>query len=606
MTLLSPGVAVQERDFSLIVPTVATSVGGIVGRFLQGPVETPVLLSSEADLVNIFGLPNDTNANDWHTAAEFLKYTNSLWAVRSANTGMKNATSSGTGFKVFNRDDYEALTSGNKTTIGEFAAKNAGTVGNGLGVIVLDAATWTYFTTWCTTNIALFPDKTSLASYFNAAPSTTPYVAGLALDNTPKLDEIHVLIVDVLGKVTGDPYTILEKFEGCSKASDAVDYRGLSIYYVNVINESSKYVWWSSHPTSTSAGTDVAIGSIAYDVAPATKQFAQINIVSVPNFFGGASATTLSNLTGGVVGTSSTNAEVKTAYDKLANKDLYNIGLVMAGAFGLGAAGEIEQYVVENVAALRKDCVAFISPHTSGAPIRDGATSQATVAAFKTSVAVPDDQASYGFMDTGMKYIYDRYSKKYRWVPLNGDTAGLAARTDSSNDPWWPFAGFNRGGIKNVIKFAFNPNQADRDYLYPKGINPCIMDPSSGPVLFGDRTMTSKPSAFDRVNVRRLFIVLEKSISIAAKWQLFEFNDTFTRALFKNMVEPYLRMIQGRRGITDFKVICDSTNNTGEIIDRNEFRAEIYIKPARSINFITLTFVATRTDVSFSTVVGGA
>lgn len=598
MALMSPGIEVKEKDFSLIAPNVSSGVGGMVGRFTKGPIEVPVLVSSENDLVSIFGEPNNINANDWHTVAEFLRYTNSCWVVRSANTGILNATSTATGFAVKNRDDYEGLLAANFTTIGEIAAKDSGTSGNGLGVIIVDSATWTAFLTWNTANLSKFPGQVSLANNFQTIPGTSAYMASKVTDGIARNDEVHVLVLDVTGVRTGIPYTVLAKYEGLSKASDAVDYRGLSIYYPNVLNEADNYVWWSKHPVQTAAVNDVAIGSTAFDAAVTLKVFAQISIVAAPNFF-------ITTLSGGVTGTSSTVAEIKTAYDKLANKDLYNVNLVMTGAFSVGTTGEIEKYVLESIAHARKDCVAFVSPHTTGAPIRDSATAITQIAAFKTSVGVSDSVASYGFMDSGMKYVYDRYSKRYRWIPLNGDMAGLCARTDATNDPWWSPGGYNRGGVKNVIKLAHNPNLAQRDFLYPKGINPVIIDPASGPTLLGDRTMTAKPSAFDRINVRRLFIVLEKSISTAAKWQLFEFNDPFTRAQFKNMVEPFLRGIQGRRGITDFLVKCDAINNTGDIIDRNEFVAEIFVKPARSINFITLSFVATRTDVSFSQVVGG-
>lgn len=597
-SLLSPGIQVQEKDFSQIIPSVSSSVGAMVGRFVKGPIETPVLISSETELVSVFGEPNDTNANEWHTVAEFLKYTNACYVVRSRNTGISNAVSTGaTTVSIVNRDDYEAISGGTRTAAGEFIAKNAGTTGNGIGVIMVDAGTWTAFNAWCTSNLALFPNQVSLASYFNGAPSTTSYVQSKTSDATAKNDELHILVLDVTGAVTGTPYTILEKFEGTSKASDAVNYQGLTTYYVNVLNESSQYVWWSNHPTATSGASIYAFGSTAFDVAGTGASFAQINIVSSPNFF-------TQTLSGGLVGTSSTEAEVKTAYDKLSNKDLYSIDLIMCGAFSVGVKGAIEQYVMQNIVDVRKDCVGFCSPHVSGAPIKDSTSAVSLVAAFKTAVGLSDTTGSYGFMDTGFKYVFDRYSKKYRWVPLNGDMAGLAARTDSTNDPWWSFGGFNRGGVKNVIKLAYNPKQADRDVLYPKGINPVIIDPSSGPTLLGDRTMTTKPSAFDRINVRRLFIVLEKAISKSAKYQLFEFNDNFTRAQFKNMVEPYLKTIQGKRGITDFLVRCDASNNPGDVVDRNEFIAEIYIKPARSINFITLSFVATRSDVAFSTVVG--
>lgn len=596
--LVSPGINVVEKNFSQIVPTVASGVGGMVGRFTQGPINTPILLSSETDLFNVFGGPTDLNANDWHTIAEFFKYTNACWVTRASNAGVLNATSSGTGVSILNPTDYENIQAGTKTTAGNFIAKQPGLLGNGVGVMVIDSATWNAFVTWSDANVTNMPNNISLDGYFSGPPTTSAYVQNLTIDSTAKNDEVHVLVLDVQGKITGTPYTILEKYEGLSKASDAVDYRGLSIYYPQVLNVSSAYVWWSSHPTASAGANDIAIGLTAYDVAPTGKTFASIVVGVSPNFY-------TSTMLGGVLGTASTATEIQTAYDTLSNKDLYNVNLLMTGAFGLGTTGQIETYALQNIAFMRQDCVAFVSPHTAGAPIRDSATANTTVAAFKTSMNVPDDIASYGFMDTGMKYIFDRYSKKYRWIPLNGDMAGLAARTESTNDAWWSFAGYNRGGIKNVIKLAYNPSQTHRDYLYPRGINPCIIDSQSGPILFGDRTMTSKPSAFDRINVRRLFIVLEKAISTAAKWELFEFNDPFTRSQFSNMVIPFLTMVQGRRGITSFNIKCDGNNNTQQVIDSNSFVAEITLIPAKSINYVTLSFAATNSNVAFSTTVGG-
>lgn len=594
-TLLSPGVAVVENDFSQIIPSVSSSVGAMVGRFVKGPIKTPILITSEDQLVRVFGEPNDSNANDWHTVAEFLKYTSACYVVRSSGAGVSNANSlAATTVAVLNRNEYEGISSATTLAAGAFIAKNPGLLGNGITVYAVDAGSWTLFQTYSDTNASKFPNGVGPAAYFNGAPTTTAYVAGLTKDTTAKVDELHVLVVDTLGLITGIPNTILEKFEGLSKASDAVDYRGHSIYYSNVLNEDSQYVWWSNHAVETvTSATIIATGSTGYDVAGTGKSFASLAVVT----------TTFqqSQLLGALAGTSSTLTEIQNAYDTLKNKDLQTIDLVMCGAFSVGASGVLEKYVLENVVNYRKDCVGFVSPHNLGAPIKDGTSAMGSVTAFKTSVGVSDIVGSYGFMDTGMKYVYDRYSKKYRYVPMNGDMAGLAARTDSTNDAWWSFGGFNRGGIKNVIKFAYNPNGAERDVLYPKGINPCIMDSDSGPTLLGDRTMSTKPSAFDRINVRRLFILLERAISKSVKYQLFEFNDNFTRNQFKNMVEPYLKTIQGKRGITEFLVRCDASNNTGDVIDRNEFVAEIYLRPSRSINFVTLSFVATRSDVAFST-----
>lgn len=597
--LLSPGVQTIEKDFSQIIPSVSSSVGAMVGRFVKGPINTPILISSEDELVSIFGLPNDVNANDWHTVAEFLKYTSSCYVVRSSGAGVANANSlAATTVSITNRTDYEEILDATKTAAGAFIAKNSGLSGNALGVIAVDAGSWDEFQTWCTTNVALFPQGVKFDAMFNAGPGTSAYVASKTIDTvTAKNDELHVIVFDKTGEITGTPYTVLEKFEGLSKASDAVNYQGATTYYVNVLNEDSAYVWWSKHAVETVAsGTIKATGSTALDVSPLLTSFAQLNVTTT--------IFQLSVLSGGLAGTTSSETEVKDAYDTLVNKDLYTIDLVMTGGFSFGTVGTIEKYVIENICGVRKDCIAFISPNALGGAIKDSDTAVTSVTGFKTSVGVADKIAEYGFMDTGMKYIFDRYSKKYRFVPLNGDMAGLAARTDSTNDAWWSFAGFNRGGIKNVIKFAYNPDQPDRDVLYPKGINPCIMDPTSGPTLLGDRTMTTKPSAFDRINVRRLFILLERAISKSVKYQLFEFNDNFTRAQFKNMTEPFLKTIQGKRGITEFLVRCDATNNPPDVVDRNEFKAEIYIRPSRSINFVQLEFVATRSDIQFSTIFG--
>ncbi len=300
-------------------------------------------------------------------------------------------------------------------------------------------------------------------------------------------------------------------------------------------------------------------------------------------------------LVGGVDDFASTDANVQTAYSAFVNSDQYDISLIPAGNVSAATA----KYILDNVVEVRRDCVLFVSPRdvASGEPIiSTGATAQAALVAYREATNI---NSSYAVMDSGFKYQYDRYNDAYRWVPLNGDIAGLCARTDYSADPWFSPGGFNRGQIKNIVKLGFNPSQTDRDVLYAVGINPVVTFPGQGTILYGDKTMLTRPSAFDRINVRRLFIVLEKSISVAAKYQMFEFNDGFTRAQFKNLVEPFLRDVKGRRGVTDFRVKCDEANNTGEVIDRNEFVADIFIKPNRSINYITLNFIAARSSVSF-------
>ena len=288
-----------------------------------------------------------------------------------------------------------------------------------------------------------------------------------------------------------------------------------------------------------------------------------------------------------------TQGNIQTSFSIFANDELYDISLLPLGNVSSATA----TYIINNIAEVRKDCVVFVSPDQTD--VVDQAGSEATnVTGFRDLLP----SSSYAVMDSGWKYQYDRYNDVYRWIPLNGDTAGLAVRTDFVADPWFSPAGFNRGQVKNVVKLAYSPKKTDRDTLYKKGVNPVVTFPGNGTVLYGDKTLLSKPSAFDRINVRRLFIVLEKAIATAAKFQLFEFNDAFTRAQFRNLVEPFLREVQGRRGITDFKVVCDETNNTGDVIDRNEFVAGIFVKPARSINFIQLNFVATRTGISFEEV----
>lgn len=416
--------------------------------------------------------------------------------------------------------------------------------------------------------------------FFNVvdtAPGTSDYVARFG--NTSAADEVHVVVVDNGGKFTNSPGTILEVYRGLSRATDAKTLDGTANYYKDVINQRSQYVWWTNDRPS--------------------------NVSNTAQYVTSASNTTIMNLTfvGGAEVNDESNAAIATiatGYDYFASAEDLDISLVLQGKARGGTRGEqLGNYLIDNIAEKRKDCVVFVSPSKSD--VVDAVGFEATnIVNFRNL----SRDSSYGVMDSGYKYMYDRYNDLYRWVPLNGDIAGLCARTDASNDPWWSPAGFNRGQIKNIVKLAYNPRKADRDTLYKSGVNPVVTFPGKGTVLYGDKTMQSKPSAFDRINVRRLFIVLEKSISTAAKYTLFEFNDAFTRAQFVNLVKPILRDVKGRRGITDYKVVCDDTNNPGSVIDRNEFVGDIYIKPARSINFIQLNFVAVATGVQFTEVVG--
>lgn len=425
--------------------------------------------------------------------------------------------------------------------------------------------------------------------FFNAfgkAPGQSDYIRFNG--NTSANDELHICVVDDGGAITGVPGTILEVYNGVSRATDAKNNDGSTNYYVNVINDGSQWVWWANDRTTAPSANADNVTS-ATSTAPGDYYFT----------LGSDGYDEANNSAFSIIG---------SAYDLFASKEDVDISLVMQGR-PLGGTTVVNgrtvtnfqtaNYIIDNIAGLRTDCVAFISPDKSTV-VNNKGNEALTLAAWRGAC----HDSSYAVMDSGYKYQYDRYNDIYRWIPLNGDIAGLCARCDQTNDAWWSPAGFNRGQIKNLVKLAFNPRQAERDILYPAGVNPVVTFPGQGTVLFGDKTMQSKPSAFDRINVRRLFIVLEKAISLAARYSLFEFNDSFTRAQFKNLVTPYLRNVQGRRGITDFLVVCDDTNNTPQVIDSNQFVGDIYIKPARSINFIQLNFVAVGTGVQFSEVVG--
>ena len=431
----------------------------------------------------------------------------------------------------------------------------------------------------------------------DAAPGTSTFGANKNVTN----DEVHVVVYDTTGEISGSKYgtaggrtgSVLEVFSFVSQASDAKTAQGGTNYYVNVVNNGSQYVRWTDHDVSlTDAGesTTTAIASSSATYASGTGKAGIITSV----------------LQGGVHTTNNpakpSVGELDTAYQFFADSATVDINLVMAGECPTGGSnGTAHATNIIDLCEARKDCVAFISPRREDVVSVTSAIEQTSkVKAFFDDLS----SSSYAVFDSGYKYIYDRYNDVFRYVPLNGDIAGVCANTDQVADAWFSPAGLNRGQIRGAVKLAFNPNKAQRDILYPARINPVISEAGQGTFLFGDKTALARPSAFDRINVRRLFLVLEKAIANAAKFQLFEFNDDFTRAQFKNLIEPFLRDVQGRRGITDFQVICDETNNTGEVIDRNEFIGDIFIKPARSINFITLNFIAVRTGVEFSEIAG--
>ena len=419
---------------------------------------------------------------------------------------------------------------------------------------------------------------------FTGAPGTSDYVKDRTSVNTD--DEMHIIIIDEDGLISGTPLEVLEKWEGVSKLSDAKTAQGGNNYYADVLYNSSGYIYWMGHPSGYNTSATEAWG----------LTIAALRAGSSTDIITNAPLITSISLTGGVDSFTITDSSALDGINRFKDTETVDLNLFICGKANVTQAGYAMDMCTD-----RKDAVAFVSPELSDVVQVTTETEQTTrVKGFFDDLT----STSYGFFDSGYKYQYDKYNDTYRWVPLNGDMAGLCARTDLIADPWFSPGGFNRGQIRGVVKLAYNPQQSNRDILYRARINPVVSFPGQGTLLYGDKTAQTKPSAFDRINVRRLFITIEKAISTASKFQLFEFNDEFTRAGFRNMVEPFLRDVQGRRGITDFLVVCDSTNNTGSVIDRNEFIADIYVKPARSINFISLNFIATKTGVAFSEVVG--
>jgi phage tail sheath protein FI len=639
---VSPGVLVQERDLTRIIPAVSTSVGAFAGVFRKGPLDEIVTVSSEQELVDTFGKPDSDNFEDFFSAANFLQYSNALRIVRAQNSSIANAVASGSSFVIKNDTDYTNNYATGQGSVGEWAARTAGAWGNSLLVSICPSAT-AYEETAKTTlsdastavgdttvvltsstgfnvgDIVNFSTTAATSDYDDGheyritanntgtntitivrhpsgtgglqrtltngcnvrrrwrfydqvagAPGTSPYASTRGGSN----DEIHIVVVDEDGAISGTQNTVLEVYSKLSKASDAKSPQGDSNYYPTVILNKSKYIYWMDHNAGGSNWGNAASG-------------VTFTAVTTP---------TATSLQSGSDGSAITNAQKKTAYEKFLDSETVDVGLIIAGP---GDATHVDNVI--SIAEDRKDAVAFVSPERSDVVnVANANTQTSNVIGFYNAIR----SSSYVVFDSGYKYQYDRYNDVYRFVPLNGDIAGLSARTDLVADSWYSPAGFNRGTIRGAVKLAYNPNKTQRDDLYRNRVNAVVTFPGQGTVLFGDKTGLSAPSAFDRINVRRLFIVLEKAISTASKFQLFEFNDEFTRANFRNIVEPFLREVQGRRGITDFLVVCDETNNTGEVIDRNEFVAEIFVKPARSINFITLQFVATRTGVSFEEVAG--
>ena len=666
---VSPGVEVKEVDLTNIVPAVSTTIGAVCGPFEKGPVSEITSISSEKQLVEVFGKPNANNFEYFFTAANFLQYSNSLRVVRT-ESALKNASSGGSGILIRNTLHYQESFADGQGTHGTWSARTAGIHANGIKIdicdknnfsemsnkrvndgsasaaeatITMDAfdaadfavgeviefysdAGGTVFATGHEAQkyeitavdtsaetitirqlddpagsglIADLADDSYVKRYwrfsdlFDTAPGTSEFASARGVGD----DEIHIVIYDSSGRQTGFDNdvagerlnSVLETFAFVSKHPEATTPQGNSNYYPDVIYRDSKFVYWGDHPTAAIDASGDWGQPLSSDLSVQGSKFFNKLSTGVEN----VDRSTLAN---GTDDYAVTDGEQLTSYARFDDGEAVDVNLIMAAKATSTLATNLVTIVEK-----RKDALVFISPERSDVVgVADSNTQTTNVKNFFDLLP----STSFAVFDSGYKYQYDRFNDVYRYVPLNGDIAGVTAFTESVADAFFSPAGFTRGQIRGAVKLAYEPNKDQRDTLYKARINPVNSFPGQGTVLFGDKTALAKPSAFDRINVRRLFIILEKAIATAAKFQLFEFNDEFTRAQFKNLVEPFLREIQGRRGITDFKVVADESNNTGEVIDRNEFVADIFVKPTRSINFITLNFVAVRTGVAF-TEIGG-
>ena len=555
---VSPGVNVSEIDLTTVVPSVSTTAAATVGQFQWGPAGKRRLITSENELANVFGKPDGNTATSFFSAANFLAYGNNLQVVRAANNTSYNATSNTNNLLVIaNEDVYDTSYTADQVAT-SFVARYQGAIGNSLKVAVYSANDSLAFASW------------AYKSFVPSAPSTSTFVSGVGGAN----DQVHVVVVDEDGLFSnGVKNTVLEVFPYMSKAINAVSDDGSSVYYRNVIREQSRYVY-ALGPVATGSnwGSD------------ANTSFTGVTNTALANGISLAAGTSVEVAAG----------DITNAIALFDNKEEVDVSLLVSG----DASTTVQQAWID-LALTRKDCIAFVSPPST---VTTSATPITVVTDWATTTL--NRATSFAVADSGWKYQFDKYNNVYRFIPLNADIAGLCVRTDLNNDPWFSPAGFNRGQIKNVVRLAWNPSQAQRDVLYGAGVNPVASFPGQGTLLYGDKTLLRQPSAFDRINVRRLFIVLEKAIANAARFSLFELNDETTRAQFVGLVEPFLRDVKGRRGITDFRVVCDATNNTPQVIDTNRFVGDIYIKPARSINYIQLNFIAVRSGVQFSEIAG--
>ena len=597
---LSPAVVTREIDLTGYVPNVGTTTGVFAGNFRWGPVDVPTYVFNEADLVEKFASPDTNNSVDFHSAAYFSKYSDQLLVIRALDSGSSTAlnayhvdtvssfanvvgsTRDSNAPAILNEADFDnrrgTVLDTASTGFHGFLAKYPGTLGNSLDIQICPFNTGadSAFTSW------------GLVNSFNEAPATSPFATGKTATN----DEVHVAVVDRGGEFTGTKGTVLEAFPFVSLASNAKNADGSTNYIADVINNQSSYVWLAD---AANIDSDYRVAGAGTD-ADTSTDFALIESKQVVKTIVLANGANAQSLGAGAYA---------TAFDKIEDADAYQVDFLIAPAVSGGTdtaqntkADTIITDLNSIAATTRKDCIVVASPPKHA--VINTTTPVADTIAFANTLP----SSSYTFLDNNWLKVFDKYNDEYINIPAAASTAGLMAQSDFNTAPWFSPAGLRRGQYFGAVDIAHSPVKAERDRLYRANVNPIANIPGSGITLFGDKTMLRRPSAFDRINVRRLFLTLERAISRAAKSVLFEFNDEFTRAEFVNIVEPFLREVKGRRGITDFRVVCDATNNTPEIIDRNEFIATIFIKPARSINYITLNFVAVRTGVDFEEVVG--
>ena len=755
---VSPGVNTSEIDLTNVVVAAGTSMGGAVGRFNWGPIEEPVLITSEDNLVEVFQKPDDSNFADFFTAANFLSYSGACQVVRAANTTISNVAAPRNAASALVVGDYTAIQITDSDTFyntwddevgsvsayggtASLIAKWAGALGNTLkmsicpgdreasagnltgtgtwtessgslvgastlflselrvgDVITITGGTGNFVVTEiadagsCTVKakshsadiaagatiqrvkrsvysqpssqlvgtVTTTADSTTVTGastlfdtqlaagdlitvggetrrvsatpasatsltvdskfiganagvvyerkweYADSFPEGPPTTSAIAADKGLKHDEIHVAIVDEDGDWGGTKNEVMEAWSNLSVMKGAKSADGEDVYYKNFLNKNSDLVWWIEHPVINSIGQGGTSGEVTLSTFTYAGWGVTATAAAAATYTGGdaggeffnGSVPLSTSLIGGTDGTAPSSADIVRGYDEFKSAEDIDVSLLTTSDHG----STVVRHAINQIAETRKDCLVFFSPEKADVVgVTNSSTQTNNVTDYRDTVNM---NTSYAVMDSGWKYQFDKHNDKFRFVPLNGDIAGLCARTDQVRDPFYSPAGFARGQIKGVVRLPFNPKKAERDKLYAAGVNPVVSFPGEGVVMFGDKTQLTKPSAFDRINVRRLFILLEKAIANAARFQLFEFNDEFTRSQFVAIVEPFLRDIQGRGGIQDFSVVCDASNNTSQVVDANQFRGDIFVKPSRAINFIQLNFVAVRSGVEFNEVVG--